>query len=115
VILSEGTPREANIDPEFICDVAAEFRRGDATDDGAVDISDGVSILGFLFTGGPAPVCPDAADSDDNAAVDLSDAVWIFQYLFLGGPPPEAPGPSVCGPDPTEDGLGDCESERCDP
>ena len=85
------------------------FRRGDATGDGGSDISDGVTILNFLFLGGRRPDCLDAADSDDNGVVELSDAVRIFGFLFLGGTPPASPGPVSCGPDVNEDGLGDCE------
>jgi len=110
VITQNATPKEGN--SADCLDVV--FRRGDATDDGVTDISDGVFILNFLFSGGSAPGCLDGADSDDNAAIELSDAVRVFAYLFLGGDPPPDPGPSICGPDPTEDGLGDCEYESCE-
>jgi hypothetical protein len=50
----------------------------------------------------------DAADTDDNGSVDLSDAIRVLNFLFLGGAAPLAPGPSVCGPDPGDDALGDC-------
>ena len=92
---------------------AASFRRGDANDSGKTDLADAVFILGFLFTGGPAPVCPDAADSDDDGRLNISDAIKILSFLFTGSPPPPAPGPLECGNDPTEDRLGDCESEAC--
>jgi hypothetical protein len=115
VIVDVPTPKLPNAPvPEDTCSQGGvDFRRGDMTDDGAVDISDGVSILNFLFTGGPAPSCYDAADADDNAAVELSDAVRIFGYLFLGSSPPADPGPSICGPDPTEDSLAECSYESC--
>ncbi|MBI4601620.1 MAG: hypothetical protein HY721_06630 [Planctomycetes bacterium] len=81
------------------------FRRGDANSDGRLDLSDGIRILNYLFLGGVALECLDAGDTDDGGAVDLSDGVRIFNHLFLGGAPPAAPGPTDCGPDPSEDEL----------
>ncbi len=113
VIVEESTPEAPNVEPQDACDGGAEFRRGDPTADAVTDISDGVFVLNFLFSGGPAPVCLDAADSDDNAAIELSDAVNLFSYLFLGGSPPPQPGPVECGPDPTDDTLVECEYGDC--
>jgi len=73
-------------------------RPGDINQDGNVDISDGVGLLGHLF-GGALPVLPcgdgtvrDAAnrallDGSGDGSVDLSDAVYLLNYLFQGGPP----------------------------
>ncbi|MBI4606941.1 MAG: CotH kinase family protein [Planctomycetes bacterium] len=84
------------------------FRRGDSSSDGQADLSDAVSTLNFLFTGGAAPVCPDAADSGDDGEVNISDAIYLLAYLFTGGPAPPPPGAGACGVDPTADGLGSC-------
>jgi hypothetical protein len=70
---------------------------GDSSQDGAVDISDAISLLGFLFLGSPSALpCGDGtADDPANEAlvdwngdggVDLSDAVGLLGRLFLGGP-----------------------------
>ena len=83
----------------------APFRRGDANADGAVDISDGVSTLAYLFLGGAAPKCDDAADTDDNGALEITDAVFTFSFLFTGGTQIPLPGPTGCGVDPTSDTL----------
>ncbi len=88
------------------------FRRGDVNDDGAVNIADAVSLLGHLFGGEPAPVCPDAADSNDDGQLNIADAIAVLTYLFGGGSIPE-PGAEACGTDPTEDTLGECRSQRC--
>lgn len=88
---------------------AGTFRRGHTNDDGRLDISDPIALLGHLFLGGEIAPCPDAADANDDGRVDLSDAIHALGHLFLGGPPPPAPGPDSCGPDPTEDDLGPCE------
>ena len=89
------------------CPTGESFVRGDADSDDFVTITDGIHTLNFLFAGGPAPACLDAADTDDSNRLNIVDAVRIFTYLFLGGRPPEPPSPSApnyapadCGPDP---------------
>lgn len=89
------------------------FRRGDSNASGAVDLSDAVTILNWLFSGGVEPTCPDAADANDDGKRDLSDAVSILNWLFLGGQAPAPPGAEVCGEDPTEDSLPACSYESC--
>ncbi len=85
------------------------FSRGDCSPDLAVDLSDAVRVLGYLFLGGGEPSCLDACDGDSSGSIDLTDAVYILGFLFLGGPAPLAPGPS-CGIDDTPSGLGCVES-----
>jgi predicted GH43/DUF377 family glycosyl hydrolase len=85
----------------------ADFRRGDANQDGTTDISDSVFVLNHLFLGGPAPLCPDAADANDDGAQDISDGIYSLRFLFGGGPPPPEPF-GACGPDSTRDQLDEC-------
>lgn len=86
-------------------------RPGDSNQDGGLDLSDGVHLLGYLFQGTVVRLpCGDGTlaapgnvtllDSNGDGAVDLSDAVHVFAYLFLGSGPP-VPGTS-CAP------LADC-------
>ncbi|MBI4603319.1 MAG: right-handed parallel beta-helix repeat-containing protein [Planctomycetes bacterium] len=82
----------------------ADFRRGDSNADGKRDISDGVFVLLFLFSGGAAPACFKAADADDSGRLDISDGIFLLSFLFLGTAAPPAPG-GACGGDPTPDGL----------
>jgi hypothetical protein len=85
------------------------FIRGDANADGARDLSDAVSILGYLFLGDAGAVrCAKSADSNDDGLLDLTDAVSLLSHLFLGGPPPADPY-ERCGEDPTPDPL-DCQA-----
>jgi hypothetical protein len=84
------------------------FVRGDANSDGRINLTDGISILSFLFLGKDEPNCLDAADADNNSDLNLTDAVKIFSWLFTGGAVPPDPSPSAveyqvgdCGPDPT--------------
>jgi len=95
-----GSTVEVLIGPPF----PKFFLRGDADGSGEVDITDAIRILNYLFTGGAAPVCMDAADVGDRGEVDISGAIAILGYLFLGAASPAIPFP-LSGPDPTEDNL----------
>jgi hypothetical protein len=99
------TPATCSVDvPQIPTGV---FLRGDANASGAIDIADAISILSFLFQGGAAPGCADAADVNDNGTVNIADAVVLLAHLFVGGVDPAAPYPHP-GPDPTSDGLPAC-------
>ncbi|MCH2368627.1 MAG: hypothetical protein MK554_15620, partial [Planctomycetes bacterium] len=110
--VQEGEGPGPDPDPE----PGDNFVRGDANSDGAINLTDGVIPLLFLFSGGAAPACMDAADTNDTGAVEITDAIIIFSWLFTGGvapavPSPQSPGyyPAACGPYATKDGLG-CET-----
>lgn len=84
----------------------AQFKRGDANDDGVVSMFDVHAINAFLFAGGALP-CLNAADVNDDEIVDATDPVFLLSVICLvGGPAIPAPGPIVCGPDPTPGPLG---------
>ena len=85
------------------------FLRGDADGSGALNITDAIFVLGFLFLGQPDPSCHDAADFNDDQTVNITDAIAMLSFLFLGAEPPKPPG-GACGFDPTEDDLA-CEEE----
>ncbi|MCX6832235.1 MAG: dockerin type I repeat-containing protein [candidate division Zixibacteria bacterium] len=61
---------------------------GDANADAAVDISDAVSLITYIFSGGPAPTPLQAGDANCDSTVDISDAVYLISYIFSGGPAP---------------------------
>ncbi len=94
----------------------SRFRRADTNSDGAVDISDPIFTLSYLFLGGRAPGCMEANDANDDALVDLSDPVFILGSLFLGGGLRRipAPGAYTCGPDAAFQGL-PCDASPCPP
>jgi hypothetical protein len=79
--------------------VGGEQRPGDCNQDGTLDISDAVCLLGFQFLGIPRRLpCGDGTlehpsnrvllDANGDRNVDLSDAVRLLSFLFLGQPPP---------------------------
>jgi pimeloyl-ACP methyl ester carboxylesterase len=61
---------------------------GDASADGTVDISDAVSLIAYIFSGGSAPSPLLAGDANCDSTVDISDAVYLIAYIFSGGPEP---------------------------
>jgi hypothetical protein len=101
---------------EFPGPFGPDFLRGDTNDDGAVDLSDAVYTLDWLFLGEPAPGCVAAANVNGDESIDISDPVSLLGFLFLGGTAPATPFPE-CGPPslPPDFALG-CETppESCD-
>jgi hypothetical protein len=96
--------------------VQQDFIRGNANDDGKVDIADPIYVINNLFRQGPAFACEDAADANDDGLVDSSDIAYMIAYEFAfpsAGPAPLAPFPD-CGVDPTdEDGVTCLGSAAC--
>jgi Asp-tRNA(Asn)/Glu-tRNA(Gln) amidotransferase A subunit family amidase len=92
------------------------FHRGDPNASGDIDVSDAITIVGFLFLGEPQTLsCLESADANNDGAIDVSDGIYLLSWLFTGGPEPPAPGPTGadCGVDPDPAGSpGDlgCES-----
>ena len=84
------------------------FRRGDVNDSGALEVTDAINFLTWMFLGGSAPACMDAADADNNGRLGLSDAINVLVFLFGGDAPP---GPATVGggceadPEGDDDGL----------
>jgi hypothetical protein len=79
-----------------------EFIRGDANDDGSLDIADAILVLEYLFSAGSTPACLSAADVNDDDVINLADPIHLLGHLFgaPSGPAPAPPFPS-CGADPT--------------
>ena len=82
----------------------ASLIRGDANDDGLVNLSDAVFVLGNLFQETAAPYCLDAADVNDSGVVDISDPILILNVLYQGTGSIRSPFPEK-GFDPTPDEL----------
>jgi len=89
------------------------FRRGDANQDGGFNIADQIFLLAALFSGGAPCLCPDSCDQNDDGGVNIADAIYGLAALFSGGPAPGDPGPTNCGPDPSDDGLAECDYGAC--
>ncbi len=73
-------PRRFHTRASYVC--------GDADHSGAVDISDAVYLIAYIFSGGAAPNPLAAGDPDCSGSVDISDVVFLIAYIFSGGPAP---------------------------
>jgi hypothetical protein len=58
---------------------------GDANDNKAVNISDAVYLISYVFAGGYAPKEICLGDANSDGAVNISDAVALITYIFQGG------------------------------
>jgi len=67
------------------------FIRGDSNGDTTVDLSDAVTLLGYLFLGSGRPSCYDAGDANDDGELNISDAITIVASLFLVEHPSRPP------------------------
>ena len=87
-------------DDILMTSIAAEtYVCGDANGDAAVNVSDAVYIINYVFVGGNPPDPYLAGDANCDLTVNVSDAVWIINYVFIGGNIP-------C--DTSGDGIPDC-------
>ena len=75
-ILFDGTPWEFT--GEF---VLIGRTSGDVNGDGAIDISDLVYMIDFMFRGGLAPA-EESGDLDGNGLVDVSDLIILVEHFF---------------------------------
>ena len=71
------------------------------------------ALLEWMFLDGSAPTCVEQADADDDGNISgLVDTIYLLVWAFLGGEAPPAPGPDVCGVDPTDDDF-ECTDSDC--
>ena len=107
--LSAGSSQDTNgNDTPDECE--PQFRRGDANEDGAVDIADAIFMLYTLMLDGPESGCKDATDANDSGTHDIADVVFVLSYQFSNGATPPAPGVDNCGVDATPDDGMSCEN-----
>jgi hypothetical protein len=66
--------------PGYVC--------GDANNDEAVDLGDAVSLINYIFKGGPPPTPVCIGDADGGNAVNVADVVYVVNFVFKGGPMP---------------------------
>ena len=87
---------DANID--LVPFTGSRFIRGDSTQNGSLDLSDGIGVLAYLFQGEPN-TCLKSLDMNQSGNISISDGVLVLCSLFCAGtPPPSAPYPD-CGVD----------------
>jgi hypothetical protein len=72
---------------------------GDINLDDAVNVSDAVGIINYVFMGADPPSDLREGDINCDGRSNVSDAVWLINYTFIGGDEP-------CDSD--GDGITDC-------
>ncbi len=58
---------------------------GDYNQDGNLDVSDAISVFGYLFLGAAEPGCLAGLDYNGDDRMDLSDGIGLLNWLFQGG------------------------------
>ncbi len=63
---------------------------GNANGDGAINISDAVYLIAYIFASGlpPAPYAICSGDANCDCSVNISDAVYLIAYIFASGTAP---------------------------
>ena len=109
VIIDSNSVAPLALPEGYICvPEHALFVRGDANNDGLIDVADVVFVLLYLFLDGEQPDCFDAADFDDDDMINITDPVFLTLHIFANGIAPPSPYP-VCGLEPVPDTDGfDC-------
>ena len=90
IAIGGGSNGADSINSGFWAPCCIEPMRGNVDYDpgDAVDISDLVYLVDYMFNDGPPPPCRDEADINGDCVIDISDLVWLVDYMFTGGPPP---------------------------
>jgi hypothetical protein len=90
---ADGSSLEVGTGRSLIVPCSSPFHRGDANADGEANLTDVIFLLEYLFRGGDAPTCLEAAEVNEDGKLNLTDGVYLLLWLFRGGPEPAAPGP----------------------
>jgi len=61
--------------------------RGDMNHDGAIDITDLIRLVNYMFQEGTIPECPEEGNVDGEGGVmDIVDLIYLVTYMFQEGP-----------------------------
>jgi hypothetical protein len=62
---------------------------GDVNVSGVITSADIITLVNYVFKGGPAPLpCPASGDVNCNGTVTSADVITEVNYVFKSGPPP---------------------------
>jgi hypothetical protein len=95
--IDAGHPDPGYNDPDGSrCDIGAlpfeapaiVYICGDSNGDDAVNIGDAVTLINYVFKGGPPPDPECLGDANGDASVNVGDAVYLINFVFSGGPEP---------------------------
>jgi hypothetical protein len=74
-----------------IVDYQPQFPRGDANEDGVVDIGDIVLLINHIFYAGPSPRFTRLGDANGDEMITIEDTVFLINYVFYQGTAPLYP------------------------
>jgi hypothetical protein len=83
-------PDQADTDGDNIGDIC-DWRYGDPNRDDAINISDAVYLIAYIFKCGPEPDPIESGDANCDNRVNIADVVFLINYIFAGGPEPSCP------------------------
>jgi len=84
-----GVISDSGTSDDFATIKYVQFLCGDCNKDGVVDVGDVVSLINYLFKGGPSPIpILHAGDANCDQVVDVGDVIFLINYLFKGGATP---------------------------
>jgi len=81
----------ATAEKTFTLHIVGPYVCGDADGDSLVNIGDAVTIINYIFKGGPPPDPIEAGDANADHTVNVGDAVYLITFIFKGGPSPQCP------------------------
>jgi hypothetical protein len=86
IYLTASATSAAGVVDQDSCSVLVFVQRGDADNNGMINISDATYIVSYIFGGGSSPVpILEAGDASCDGIVNVSDAVALVGYIFGGG------------------------------
>ncbi|MCK4857755.1 MAG: dockerin type I repeat-containing protein [candidate division Zixibacteria bacterium] len=89
IVVTATAVSTMGVDDSDSCLVTVFVQRGDADNNGLINIADLTYIINYIFGGGSVPVpIVEAGDADCDTMVNISDAVALITYIFAGGPYP---------------------------
>ncbi|MCP4569852.1 MAG: hypothetical protein GY841_19910 [FCB group bacterium] len=83
-------PDQADTNGNDIGDVC-DYICGDANGDEALNVGDAVSLINYVFKGGPAPEPLEAGLTNGDEVINVGDAVYMINFVFKGGDDPICP------------------------
>ena len=90
------------------------FIRGDANQDGRVNLSDAIRLFGILLSGDRSFPCTVALDVDGSDRIDVNDVISIIWFIFLGDYPPRPPYPECSSLGGFNNTRLDCAASTCE-
>ncbi len=69
---------------QLVCQQA--YVCGDASNDGSINVGDGIYLINYVFKSGPEPQPMAAGDVNGDGSVSVADAVYLINYIFKSGP-----------------------------